>query len=568
MAGPVFRGGGKAELRRALDALRGGLDHAGYFAPGVTGASRLRELRYTLEGAEARLYRVQSRLDSLGADQPPNRTDFLVGSAEEWQAAEQAVQPGQVIRIRNGDYRQRPLGLLGAIASGTAERPIWVCAETPGSVVLGTGSQFGSFGNYRYWHGLVWQGARSVFQAEYETADGTRQAESWPGACLALNGTTGNRVQDCAFDTCAAVDSNDKVAHYVMLLGWTPAARDVTVRRVSFFRSQTCPVGFSAGREGPVNSTIEDCFFSETGYAFNQMTDIAPGTGQAGREYTGDASDVVSWARGHNTVIRRNLFHASGALGVISNKVSDTTFSDNIILDCPGQASTTQRVGGWCSYQRNYISNAGYGLNIHGPGHLVEDNIVVDPWRAGCLVLTLGNVEGTQKGGEIEVTNAYPPVIDCMFRRNTLVGREVYQTFPVMPLYVEGTLSQISWQGGDGATVYKVPSRPNTTPWYRSVQPDNNVFQDMILYSNLEGVFNTADPVDLFRGNRWENVVAWSEVATPSAPPSVRIADPGLEWRTVQVYAKTGHGPFELQVPYPSGTNAGADPAATLRAWL
>ncbi|MEC7289372.1 MAG: polysaccharide lyase 6 family protein, partial [Pseudomonadota bacterium] len=79
---------------------------------------------------------------------------LLVANQEEYEAAQSVLQPGDVIVLANGEWRDFDLVLE---AEGTAEHPIYLVAEEPGSVVLTGQSSLRLGGEYLIVSGLVFR---------------------------------------------------------------------------------------------------------------------------------------------------------------------------------------------------------------------------------------------------------------------------------------------------------------------------------------------------------------------------------------------------------------------------
>ncbi|WGF90183.1 Ig-like domain-containing protein [Marinivivus vitaminiproducens] len=510
-------------------------------------------------------------------DAPPNRTDFLVGTEAEWRTAEAAVRPGQVIRIKNGNYTGRSLK-LGAVTSGTADAPIWICPETPGGVILGSGSQFASFADHRIWHGFTWVKARNGYQYQinYAVPGGTRKTTSFPGSHMCFEGVRNNTLQSCRLEDCAAVNlANNALAQFVMMVGWYGNCDGVKVRNVAFVRSQTCPIGLLVG--SPANSLIEDCTFIGTGSGVfsNQMTDIGLGTGQAANSSVN--VNTVDFVRGKPLTVRRCFIEDSGCIESITPKMSDVIVEDCIQIgnrngaNSRGFAGLSHRTGGYGVYRRNFLVGNGYNLMVCGPGHLYEQNIVIDAWRGGVLSLHAGVIQGsrTSAGGDVKYDNAWNAVTDSTFRRNTVVGRKTYQGFQVNCVYLENYISsEVTWNAGNGRVGFH---RPITwaginAPWAKDNLPARNRFTDNIFQSGFSHWLNGSGA--LLSSNYWTGTVVHSTAnASVTVPSGASRQDPRFTWRRARITTPTGDGPFEFDVPFPALAGKGADPNETLKAW-
>lgn len=520
---------------------------------------------------------VRAIESSKGKDMPPERTDFLVGSEAEWREAEAAVRPGQVIRIKNGNYAGRSLK-LGAVSSGTSDAPIWVCPETPGGVTLGSGSQFASFADHRIWHGFKWVKARNgyQYQVNYAVPAGTRRTTTFPGSHVCFEGVKNNTLQFCRLEDCAAVNlSNNQLAQFVMMVGWYGNCDGVKVRNVAFVRSQTCPIGLLIG--APTNSLIEDCTFISTGSGVfsNQMTDIGLGTGQAANSSVN--LNTVDFVRGKPLTVRRCFIEDSGCIESITPKMSDVIVEDCIQIgnrngaNSRGLAGLSHRTGGYGVYRRNFLCGNGYNLMVCGPGHVYEQNIVVDAWRGGVLSLHAGVIQGTRasSGGDLKYDNAWNAVTDSIFRRNTVVARRSYQGFQVNCIYLENYISsEVTWNAGNGRVGFHRPISwaGINAPWAKDNLPARNRFTDNIFQSGFSHWLNGS--TSLLSSNYWSGTVVHSTTNVGITVPSgASRQDPRFTWRRARIKAPTGDGPFEFDVPFPALAGKGADPNETLKAW-
>lgn len=92
---------------------------------------------------------------AVASAQPAFARDYLVHDQEEYRKAAASLQPGDVVRLADGEWKDFPILLQG---EGTAKQPITLAAQTKGKVVLSGASNLRMAGSWLVVSGLVFRG--------------------------------------------------------------------------------------------------------------------------------------------------------------------------------------------------------------------------------------------------------------------------------------------------------------------------------------------------------------------------------------------------------------------------
>lgn len=313
-------------------------------------------------------------LAALLLPSPARGQEARVDSAKALAEALRAAQPGQVVVLADGTYRDLRIEFAGA---GTPDRPITLRAETPGRVLLtGTstlrlsgehlvveGLQFreGSVGD----HVIAFRGAdgraarrcrltRSAV-VEYDPPEPDRRSNvKW----VSLYGT-GNRVDHCAF-----AGKRTGGATLVVWIG-----------------------------EEPAGHRIDRNWFGPR-----------PPLGRNGGETIRIGTSEVSLREGR-VLVEENLFEeCDGEMEAVSNKSCANVFRGNTFLRCAG--TLTLRHGDRCAVEGNFFLGGGRketgGVRVMGEGHRVVNNYFSGTTgRAGAVVAVGAGVPESPLNGYV-----------------------------------------------------------------------------------------------------------------------------------------------------------------------
>lgn len=312
----------------------------------------------------------------------------VVHSPEELHRRMQSAEPGNIIVLATGDWRDVDLLLEGR---GTADRPIAIVAEKPGETRITGRSRIRLAGEHLLLSGLLFQGAYHPDAVLEFRRDSKRLASH----C---------RVTECRFIDCHPAGDARAEGKYVSLYG-------------SHHRVDHCE--FTGKRSG--GATLVVWLSDETSgrhrIDFNYFGP-RPVLGRNGGETIriGDSQTSLLSPR---CLVESNLFvECNGEAEIISNKSCENVYRHNTFRRCSG--ALTLRHGDRCLVEGNWFlgeqARGSGGVRIIGAGHRVINNyfadLAGDDARAAVSVM-LGLRDSPLHG--------YAPVKSAVIAWNTLV---------------------------------------------------------------------------------------------------------------------------------------------------
>ncbi|MBW8192466.1 polysaccharide lyase 6 family protein [Neiella marina] len=309
---------------------------------------------------------------------------FEVSSAKQIKQAMKKLAPGDELVLRNGKWKHQQIRLK---ASGTADKPITVRAETAGKVAL-TGQSFLYVeGHHINVSGLLFY-------------DGSLNK----GHVIRISGQH-NSLRDTAI-----VNYNPKSIN--TRYQWLSVYGSHHTITNNHFEGQshsgvTLVVGLKKAGDG--HHTISHNYFGKrpAGNA-NGFETIRIGTGKSAHLSA-------------NTIVEHNLFEqCNGEIEIISNKTKDNIYRFNTFKESAGTLTVRQgmRVGiGYNHFIGHQVKGTG-GVRVIGNDHLVFGNVFESlAGRAdGVLSLTAGTVLEPGK-----TLTLYPQVTGAVLANNLLV---------------------------------------------------------------------------------------------------------------------------------------------------
>ncbi len=294
---------------------------------------------------------------------------IIVRTQEEFAIAEKAVQPGDVIVLANGVWRDFDLVLE---ATGTAEHPIYLIAEDPGKVVLTGQSSLRMGGEHLIVSGLVF---RDGYTPRNEVISFRRDSDT-----LAFNSRVTRTVIEnynnpdrAQRDTWVVMYGQNNEFDHNHLSGKLNSGPTMTVRLNSEDSQNN-------------NHRIHHNYFGPR-----------PVFGSNGGETLRIGTSHYSLTTS-NTLVENNFFdRCSGEVEIISNKSGGNTYRGNTFYESRG--TLTLR---------------------HGNGTLVENNLFDGndaPYTGGVRVINaqqtvqnnmFRNLTGTRFSGSLVVMNGVP----------------------------------------------------------------------------------------------------------------------------------------------------------------
>lgn len=301
---------------------------------------------------------------------PAMGREFLVGSAKD--LGEVKAAAGDVILLRDGEWKDQDLVF---VATGTAEQPVTLRAQTPGKVVLVGKSNLVVEGEYGVVSGLMLKGGS-------QAKDG-----------IAIKGSH-NRVTQCA-----VVEGTHKFS--VHLFGYQN-------------RLDHC---YLAGKtsEGPtLQIEADDKQRPARHQVDHNHFGPRPPLGQNGGEtirigYSHQSMNTCG------TQVERNLFdRCDGELEVISNKSCANIYRFNTFHQCAGML--TLRHGNRCTIESNFFignhKKGSGGIRVIGEDHFIVNNYIEAVERGGVWI-TAGIADSP--------LNGYFQARACVIAFNTIV---------------------------------------------------------------------------------------------------------------------------------------------------
>lgn len=324
------------------------------------------------------------------------KTDLLVKTLEEFDAAVQNLQPGDTLVLANGTWRDVELRFMG---SGTAEQPITLRAEDAGKVVISGQSNLALSGEYLVVRDLVFTAGHTPTTEviAFRTAKDTLANHSRVTNTVIDDFTNPERF---ASDIWVAMYGKNNRFDHNSLLNKGNAGVTLAVR-----------MNTAASREN--GHIIEYNYFGpRQTLGSNGGETLRIGTSHYSREYA-------------NTIVRNNYFdRTSGELEIISSKACGNEIRDNVFFE--SQGTLTMRHGHYTLVEGNYFlgnrkPNTG-GIRIINENQTVRNNYLsglTGHRFRGALVIMNGVPNGP--------INRYDPVIDSIMDNNIVVDSDHIQ---------------------------------------------------------------------------------------------------------------------------------------------
>ena len=313
--------------------------------------------------------------------------EFRAATAGQLSSAISSVQPGDTITMLNGTWSNVTVSFT---ATGTAEKPILLRAESLGAVLLNGTSALKIAGKYLTVDGLT-------FQNGYLTS----------GSVIEFRISTSVGSSYCRLTNTSIIDYN-------------PPDSTVDVKWVSLYgdhnRVDHC---YLKGKTN-LGTTLVVWLAATPNYHqidhnyFGPRPDLGLNGGETIRVGTSDWSMYDSY-----TIVENNLFEeCNGEIEIISNKSCGNIYRYNTFRSCRG--TLTLRHGNRCTVEGNFffgnhVSNSG-GIRIIGEDHKVFNNYISGTSGSGARS-ALSMMEGIPNS----VASGYFQVKRAAVANNTLV---------------------------------------------------------------------------------------------------------------------------------------------------
>lgn len=411
---------------------------------------------------------------------------LLVANQEEYEAAQSVLQPGDVIVLANGEWRDFDLVLE---AEGTAEHPIYLVAEEPGSVVLTGQSSLRLGGEYLIVSGLVF---RDGYTPRNEVISFRRDSET-----LAFN----SRVTRTVVEN---YNNPDR------------AQRDTWV--VMYGQNNEFDHNHMSGKlnSGPTMTVRLNSEDSQNNghHIHHNYFGPRPVFGSNGGETLRIGTSHYSLTTS-NTLVENNFFdRCSGEVEIISNKSGGNTYRGNTFYESRG--TLTLR---------------------HGNGTLVTHNLFdgnAAPYTGGVRVINaqqtvsnnmFRNLTGTRFSGALVVMNGVP---------NSPINRYHQVDGAVIENNTFDRVSTIELGEGSDSERSAVPInstfKNNVVIGSRDQTPFN-LYDDMSGIAFAENFSNLQPPADLSAGFAvLEDMKTAPDTAGANGEFGVNKSETGVPW--------------------------------------
>lgn len=278
---------------------------------------------------------------------------FLVHNEQEFKTANDAAQPGDVIKIANGTYTPWSVTLS---AGGTAAKPVTLAAETKGKVIF-TGDVKQTIirvtGNYVVLNGISFIGC-NLLKADVKT-----------GLLINLDNTQHSRIADCYFE------KNSAKVQFMGLVIVSGLGQYNQIDHCTFngnIDELDIQVKITKTADCPLYTLIND-------NTFQNKNKVSWKVFNGGECVQIGQDPVLLGTMSPKTTVRNNRFiRCNGEGEVISNKSSDNQYIKNYFENCYGEL--VMRGGHNCVIDSNTIKGGESGIRINGTSHTVTNNII------------------------------------------------------------------------------------------------------------------------------------------------------------------------------------------------
>lgn len=275
--------------------------------------------------------------------------EYKVSNAGEIKSVLKKIQPGDKVIMANGEWNNVSIIFD---ADGTKEKPITLCAETHGKVILNGNSTLKIAGDYLIVDGLNFQGGFIEKGAVIEFRNGTKKESNHSRLTNTVIENYNHPDKTVDYKWVSLYGSHNRVDHCYF--------------RNKAYQGCLLVVWLS---DKPNYHLIDSNYFA-------YRPDLGNNGGEIIRVGTSDWSMYPSY-----TVVEKNYFEqCNGEREIISNKSFYNTYRYNTFVECQG--ALTLRHGNNCEVYGNYffgnnVKGTG-GVRIIGEGHKVYNNYFQD----------------------------------------------------------------------------------------------------------------------------------------------------------------------------------------------
>jgi len=395
---------------------------------------------------------------------------YLVSNVNDFNSAQSKVLPGDTVMMKNGSWRNSSLVFS---CNGTSDKPITLCGQTPGQVILCGTSNLKIAGNYLIVSGLY-------FKDGYSSS----------GDVIQFRNGSSNEANHCRLTNCAIVDFN-------------PSDSNIDYKWVSIY--------------GTYNR-VDHCYFegkSNLGTTLVVWLENHPNYHQidsnyfSSRPYLGGLNGAETIRVGTSdwslydsyTTVEYNYFeNCDGEIEIISNKSCNNVYRYNTFFECSG--TLTLREGNNCTVEGNYFignnkSNTG-GVRIIGENHKVYNNyfygLTGNGYRSALAIVD--GIPNTPLSGYAQVKNAivaFNTFVNNKYSFNIGISQDSNQSLPPIDCTIANNIVM-----SNHSPIVQFGTIPENLTWKGNimfgaslgiVQPDGINIIDPELYLAGDGIF-------------------------------------------------------------------------------
>ncbi|WP_207423538.1 chondroitinase-B domain-containing protein [Desertivirga brevis] len=287
---------------------------------------------------------------SLSTSGIVSAAEYKVGSQQEFEAATGKAKPGDIITIKNGEYRGWGTKVD---LSGSEKMPIIIRAEKDGGVVF-TGEYSAPIFHLRAKH--------TIFRDINFKNCILSKANGKSGLLIELEESENCRVTSCVFENNRVIVQNMSL---VVISGNGKNNEVDSCRFLNNKDAQDLKVHITR-TTCPQNTLIQHNLWRDKEKVSWKNLNGGECV-QIGQE------PVLLGTIKANTIVRENTFiRCNGEAEVISNKSSNNKYIRNYLEDCDGEI--VMRGGHNCLIDSNVIKGGNSGIRLNGSEHVVLHN--------------------------------------------------------------------------------------------------------------------------------------------------------------------------------------------------
>jgi poly(beta-D-mannuronate) lyase len=416
---------------------------------------------------------------------------YTVSSISELHKTSRLLQPGDTIVLANGTYENQSIVIK---ATGTAENPIVITAETQGKVYIEGRSTLRLGGEFVIFSGFVFRNgyAKDVIQFRTKTGE------------LANN----CRLTNCVIDGYNNPDDKEK-ERWVLLYG-----KNNRIDHCTFINKQNEGVLMAVVLEEKKNDENSRLANSEN---YHQIDHNFFGE-RPKLKYVDNGGEIIRIGDSNTsllaskTIVENNVFeHCDGEVEIISVKSCENILRNNY-----------------------FYESAGALVLRHGNKNLVEGNVFIGNMKKNSAGIRVINADHIVRNNYLETLNGKGS-FSALSVMNALESPKMNEYHPVKNVRIENNILV------DCRTVsFNLRHSDPQRAAVQVVQPENVAFEKNTFYNKQEELqFVFLDGVEGVKGFQFKNNVlntnAWTEKSIKGFKVKKKIKGPSTPARPVDV---------------------------------